>query len=103
MARPTGDLTRTWSADEVSLLSSHIIDNPTRFGVTANFNGGPERYAVIANEDGTVAALQLVSAQRIRNVTPWTRLVRHHCDVRLDDGECRDRELIARHLSVGDR
>jgi hypothetical protein len=72
MARPTGDLTRTWSADEVSLLSSHIIDNPTRFGVTANFNGGPERYAVIANEDGTVAALQLVSAQRIRNVTPWT-------------------------------
>jgi hypothetical protein len=72
MARPTGDLTRTWSADEVSLLSSHIIDNPTRFGVTSNFNGGPERYAVIANEDGTVAALQLVSAQRIRNVTPWT-------------------------------
>jgi hypothetical protein len=72
MARPTGDLTRTWSADEVSLLSSHIIDSPTRFGVTSNFNGGPERYAVIANEDGTVAALQLVSAQRIRNVTPWT-------------------------------
>lgn len=72
MARATGNLTQSWSADEVSLLSSHIIDNPVRFGVTSNFNGGPERYAIAANTDGTVAALQLVSAQRIRNVTPWT-------------------------------
>jgi hypothetical protein len=71
LARPTGNLTQSWSADEVSLLSSHIIDNPLRFGVTTNFNGGPERYALMVNADGTVAALQLVAAQKIRNVTPW--------------------------------
>jgi hypothetical protein len=71
MARPTGNLTQSWSADEVSLLSSHIIDNPTRLGVTSNFNDGPERYALAVNADGTITALQLIAAQRIRNATPW--------------------------------
>jgi hypothetical protein len=71
MARPTGNLTQSWSADEVSLLSSHIIDTPVRFGVVSNFNGGPERYAMLINSDGTMAAMQIVTAQKIRNVTPW--------------------------------
>jgi hypothetical protein len=71
IARPTGNITQSWGAEEVSLLSSHIIDNPIRLGVTTNFNGGPERYALLVNADGTIAALQLVSAQKIRNVTPW--------------------------------
>jgi hypothetical protein len=71
LARPTGNLTQSWDAEEVSLLSSHIINNPTRFGVTANFNGGPERYALLVNADGTLAVMQLVVAQKIRNVTPW--------------------------------
>lgn len=71
LARPTGNLTQSWDAEEVSLLSSHIIDNPPRLGVTTNFNNGPERYAVLVNADGTIAAAQVVSAQRIRNVTPW--------------------------------
>jgi hypothetical protein len=72
MARPTGNLTQSWAADEVSLLSSHIIDNPTRLGVVSNFNSGPERYALAVNADGTITALQLVASQRIRNATPWT-------------------------------
>jgi hypothetical protein len=72
MARPTGNLTQSWAADEVSLLSSHIIDNPTRLGVVSNFNGGPERYALAVNADGTITALQLVAAQRIRNATAWS-------------------------------
>jgi hypothetical protein len=72
MARPTGNLTQSWDAEEVSLLSSHIIDSPTRFGVTTNFNGGPERYALLVNADGSLAVMQLVQAQKIRNVTPWT-------------------------------
>jgi hypothetical protein len=39
--------------------------------VTSNFEGGPERYAAIRNSDGTLAMMQLVEAQSIRNVTPW--------------------------------
>jgi hypothetical protein len=71
LARPTGNLTQSWDASEVSLLSSHIITTPTRVAVTSNFNGGPERYALLGNSDGTLAALQLVNAQKVRNVTPW--------------------------------
>lgn len=71
MARPTGNLTQSWGADEVSLLSSHIIKTPTRVATVSNFNGGPERYAMLVNSDGTIAPMQIVSAQKIRNVTPW--------------------------------
>jgi hypothetical protein len=70
-ARPTGNQAQQWAADEVSLLASHMISNPTRLAVTSNFGGGPERYAAIINDDGTMAMAQLVDAQRIRNFTPW--------------------------------
>lgn len=70
-ARPTGDQSRSWVADEVSLLSNHLVKNPAEFAVTSNFSGGPERYAVFRNEDGTLAVMQLVEAQKIRNFTPW--------------------------------
>ena len=71
-ARPTGDLSRQWEADEVSLLAHHMIDNPTELAVTSNFGGGPERYAIFRNNDGTLAVMQLVEKQNIRNFTPWT-------------------------------
>jgi len=70
-ARPTGNQAQQWDADEVSLLASHLIDAPTDFAVTSNFADGPERYAVFRNDDGTMAAMQLVEQQKIRNFTPW--------------------------------
>jgi hypothetical protein len=70
-ARPTGDQTRSWAADEISLISSHLVNEPTWITVTSNFAGGSERYAIIGNSDGTLAVLQLVEAQRIRNMVPW--------------------------------
>lgn len=69
--KPTGDLTRSWDAEEVSLLSSHIIHSPVGLAVASNFAGGAERYAFLLNDDGTIAVLQLVEQQKIRNVTPW--------------------------------
>lgn len=71
MARPTGNLTQSWAADEVSLHASHIITTPTRVAAVNNFGGGPERYAMLVNSNGTMAAMQVVTAQKIRNVTPW--------------------------------
>jgi hypothetical protein len=70
-ARPTGDLNRAWSADEVSLLAPHTLKSPIGMAVTSNFAGGPERYAIFVNSDGTFTAMQLVEVQRIRNFTPW--------------------------------
>jgi hypothetical protein len=71
-ARQTGNQTATWDADEVSLLAPHLIETPDRIAVTSNFDGDPERYAVFRNSDGTLAVLQLVEVQKIRNFTPWT-------------------------------
>lgn len=71
-ARQTGNLTASWDADEISLLAPHLITTPDRLAVTSNFAGNPERYAVFRNSDGTLALLQLVEVQKIRNFTPWT-------------------------------
>lgn len=69
--RPTGDLSRAWEADEVSILSPHLVNTPSGFTVTSNFDDGPERYSVFRNADGTLAIMQLVEVQKIRNFTPW--------------------------------
>jgi hypothetical protein len=71
-ARQTGNVTATWDADEVSLLSPHLIDTPGPHRGHQQLRGNPERYAVFRNSDGTLAVLQLVEAQKIRNFTPWT-------------------------------
>lgn len=71
-ARPTGNQAAQWDADEVSLLSPHLIATPSRIAVTSNFGGKPERYAAFRNADGSLAMLQLVEAQKIRNFVPWT-------------------------------
>jgi hypothetical protein len=71
-ARQTGNTSALWDADEVSLLSPHLIETPDRLAVTSNFGGDPERYAAIRNSDGTLAMLQLVEVQKIRNFTPWS-------------------------------
>jgi hypothetical protein len=70
-ASPTGDLTRAWEAHEISLLSHHMISNPDGLAITANFADGPERYAVLRNDDGALAVMQYVEKQNIRNFTPW--------------------------------
>lgn len=70
-AKPTGNLTHMWEAEEVSLLASHIVDAPTAMAVTSNFADGPERYAMFVNEDGTLAVMQLIEDQKVRNFTPW--------------------------------
>lgn len=70
-ASPTGDVNRSWDSDEVSLLSSHLVTTPTDMAVTSNYAGGPERYGLFRNSDGSLAVMQLVEKQNIRNFTPW--------------------------------
>lgn len=70
-ANPTGDNQRQWTADEVSLLSAHLLNDPVDLAVGSNFARGPEKYAFLVNEDGTMAVLQLIEAQETRNMVPW--------------------------------
>lgn len=77
-ATPTGDAQRMWDAEEVSLLASHLIKTPINLAVCSNFNGGPERYAVFVNTDGTAAAMMMVEKQKLRNFTPWETTGSYH-------------------------
>jgi len=70
-ARGTGDSQKTWNAQEVSILSPHLINNPYDMAVTTNFEGGPERYCVFSNADGSLAVMMLLEGQEIRNFVPW--------------------------------
>lgn len=70
-ARPTGNIGQQWDASEESILAHHLVSNPTDMAVTSNFAGGPERYAALRNDDGTLAVMMLVEKQNIRNFTPW--------------------------------
>jgi hypothetical protein len=70
-ASPTGDLNQAWSADEKSLIAAHLFKTPTELTIITRFSGGPERYAVFRNDDGTLAVMQLIETQNVRNVTPW--------------------------------
>ncbi len=70
-AKPTGNNAQQWEAVEESILAHHLIDSPTDMAVTANFANGPERYALIRNDDGTLAVMMRMEKQDIRNFTPW--------------------------------
>jgi hypothetical protein len=70
-ARPTGDNTRAWMADEVSLLADHLLNSPVDLAVASNVFGASTKYAFAVNADGSMAVLQLVEAQEIRNMVPW--------------------------------
>jgi hypothetical protein len=71
-ARGTGDSQKTWNATEMSILSPHLLNEPYDMCVTTNFEGGPERYCIFSNIDGTLAVMMLVETQDIRNFVPWT-------------------------------
>lgn len=70
-ARGTGDSSKTWTATEMSILSPHLLNQPYDIAVTTNFEGGPERYCVFTNIDGTLTIMMLVETQDIRNFVPW--------------------------------
>jgi hypothetical protein len=70
-ASPTGNQRSAWEASEVSPISDHLFKSPVDMVVVSNFSAQPENYAVFANDDGTMAVLQLIEAQKTRNATPW--------------------------------
>lgn len=68
---PTGNSTSMWESVEKSFLSPHLFDQPSGAAFVSNYQDGPERYAVFVNRDGTLAVMQLIDAEGVRNVTPW--------------------------------
>lgn len=68
---PTGNTSAMWDAQERSFLSPHVIKNPTDSFFVSNYAAGPERYGGFVNDDGTMAMMQLIDAEQVRNFAPW--------------------------------
>ena len=71
-AQPTGDVTASWSAGNMSLLSDHLIRNPIQAAHAGYFRGAPERYSFFVNgDDGTLAVLHFIAAENVLGWTLW--------------------------------
>ncbi|XKH38250.1 hypothetical protein ACIU1J_27655 [Azospirillum doebereinerae] len=69
--RPTGDNTKSWKADDVALLASHLVRQPTDLAATHGADGAPERYAFAVNADGTMAVMHSIQSQQVLGWTLW--------------------------------
>jgi hypothetical protein len=70
--RPTGDVTSSWSAGNMSLLSDHLIRTPVQTAHAGYFRPSPERYSFFVNgDDGTMAVLHYIAAENVLGWTLW--------------------------------
>jgi hypothetical protein len=69
--RPTGDVTKSWSAVDLALLADHLLRAPTDMAATHGADGAPERYAFAVNSDGTMAVLHAIQSQKVLGWTLW--------------------------------
>lgn len=69
--RPTGDVTKSWTAADVALLASHLIRQPVDIAATHGADGLPERYAFFCNADGTMAVMHSIQSQQVLGWTLW--------------------------------
>ncbi|MBK3775928.1 hypothetical protein GAY31_17475 [Azospirillum brasilense] len=69
--RPTGDVTKSWTAADVALLAAHLIRQPTDTAATHGADGTPERYAFFVNVDGTLAVMHSIQSQQVLGWGLW--------------------------------
>lgn len=66
------DTEQAYTANAVSLRANHLISNPTQMAVLYGRSGQPEQYALLVNDDGTLAIFHSARAERIAAWVPWS-------------------------------
>ena len=61
-----------YNSVDISVLSSHLIDNPADVGVLSGSTTEDANYVVIVNQDGSAAILNTLRSQDINGFTKWT-------------------------------
>lgn len=61
-----------YNSVDISVLSSHLINNPADVGVLSGSTTEDANYVVIINQDGTAAILNTLRSQDINGFTKWT-------------------------------
>lgn len=65
------DTAQAYSGDPISLLSSHLILSPKQMGVLYGGPSRPEQYALLVNDDGSLAVFHSVRSEDIAGWVPW--------------------------------
>ncbi len=61
-----------YNSVDISVLSSHLIDDPSDVGVLSGSSTEDANYVVVINQDGTAAVLNTLRSQDINGFTKWT-------------------------------
>ena len=61
-----------YNSVDISVLSSHLIDDPADVGVLSGSTTEDANYVVIVNQDGSAAILNTLRSQDINGFTKWT-------------------------------
>tara|TARA_B100000686_G_scaffold27460_1_gene27046 strand:- start:24859 stop:27375 length:2517 start_codon:yes stop_codon:yes gene_type:complete len=65
------DTELAYSANSLSLLSTHLIQTPVDLAVFGGSDNRPEQYALFVNSDGTIANFHSVRTEKIAGWTQW--------------------------------
>jgi len=69
--RPTGDVTKSWTAADLALLAAHLLRSPLDMAATHGAAGEPERYAFAVNADGSMAVMHSIQSQQVLGWSLW--------------------------------
>ena len=69
----------------LSLISSHLISNPTQMASVKGAFDRPEQYAFIINDDGSMAVFHSIRNEEKAGFVKWTTNGRYHSVVSIDD------------------
>ena len=69
----------------LSLISSHLISNPTQMTSVKGAFDRPEQYAFVVNDDGTMAVFHSIRNEEKAGWTKWSTTGRYHSVCAIDD------------------
>ena len=69
----------------LSLISSHLISNPTQMASVKGAFDRPEQYAFVVNDDGTMAVFHSIRNEEKAGWTKWSTTGRYHSVCAIDD------------------
>ena len=80
------DTELAYSANSLSLLSTHLIQTPIDLGIFGGSTSRPEQYALFVNTDGTIANFHSVRTEKLAGWTQWESTLQNAtCTIVLTD------------------
>lgn len=72
LAAMTGNVRRPWNVAELSEVAYDLLTGPKRLAVSNGLDGRSERYALILNDDGSIACMMYRRGSEVVGFSKWT-------------------------------